>query len=59
MGRIYQTSDFRNGLKVEIEGNPYVMGLLPVREARKGIAFTDQAQAHGLRQCPGAYLPNG
>ena len=40
MGRIYQTSDFRNGLKVEIEGNPYVMVYFQFVKPGKGQAFT-------------------
>ena len=40
MGRVYQTSDFRNGLKVEIDGNPYQMIYFQFVKPGKGTAFT-------------------
>ena len=46
MGRIYQTSDFRNGLKVEIEGNPYVMVYFQFVKPGKGTAFTRTKLKH-------------
>ena len=36
----YQTSDFRNGLKVEIDGNPYTMVYFQFVKPGKGTAFT-------------------
>jgi len=36
----YQTSDFRNGLKVEIDGNPYIMVYFQFVKPGKGTAFT-------------------
>jgi len=36
----YQTSQFRNGLKVEIDGNPYVMVYFQFVKPGKGTAFT-------------------
>ena len=37
---IYQTSQFRNGLKVEINGDPYVMVYFQFVKPGKGTAFT-------------------
>ena len=37
---IYQTSDFRNGLKVELDGAPYVMVYFQFVKPGKGTAFT-------------------
>lgn len=37
---VYETSDFRNGLKVEIEGNPYEMVYFQFVKPGKGTAFT-------------------
>lgn len=36
----YETSDFRNGLKVEIDGNPYIMVYFQFVKPGKGTAFT-------------------
>ena len=36
----YETSDFRNGLKVEIDGNPYEMVYFQFVKPGKGTAFT-------------------
>jgi len=36
----YQTSDFRNGLKVEIDGQPYIMVYFQFVKPGKGTAFT-------------------
>ena len=36
----YQTSDFRNGLKVEIDGQPYIMTYFQFVKPGKGTAFT-------------------
>ena len=36
----YQTSDFRNGLKVELDGQPYVMVYFQFVKPGKGTAFT-------------------
>ena len=46
MGRMYQTSDFRNGLKVEIDGNPYVMVYFQFVKPGKGTAFTRTKLKH-------------
>ncbi len=40
MGLTYQTSDFRNGLKVELDGDPYVMTYFQFVKPGKGTAFT-------------------
>ena len=40
MGRTYQTSDFRNGLKVEVDGAPYEMVYFQFVKPGKGTAFT-------------------
>ena len=40
MALTYQTSDFRNGLKVEIDGDPYVMTYFQFVKPGKGTAFT-------------------
>ena len=37
---VYQTSDFRNGLKVEIDGQPYIMTYFQFVKPGKGTAFT-------------------
>ena len=37
---VYQTSDFRNGLKVEIDGAPYIMVYFQFVKPGKGTAFT-------------------
>jgi len=37
---MYETSDFRNGLKVEIDGAPYVMVYFQFVKPGKGTAFT-------------------
>lgn len=36
----YQTSEFRNGLKVELDGSPYVMVYFQFVKPGKGTAFT-------------------
>ena len=36
----YQTSDFRNGLKVELDGYPYIMTYFQFVKPGKGTAFT-------------------
>jgi elongation factor P len=46
MGRVYQTSDFRNGLKVEIDGNPYVITYFQFVKPGKGTAFTRTKLKH-------------
>ena len=49
----YQTSDFRNGLKVEIDGQPYIMVYFQFVKPGKGTAFhTDQTQEYDLWKCP-------
>lgn len=40
MGLVYQTSDFRNGLKVVVDGNPYIMTYFQFVKPGKGTAFT-------------------
>ena len=40
MGLKYQTSDFRNGLKVELDGQPYLMVYFQFVKPGKGTAFT-------------------
>ncbi len=37
---MYETSDFRNGLKVEVEGNPYAIVYFQFVKPGKGTAFT-------------------
>lgn len=37
---MYQTSDFRNGLKVEVEGQPYAVVYFQFVKPGKGTAFT-------------------
>lgn len=37
---MYETSDFRNGLKVEVEGNPYMIVYFQFVKPGKGTAFT-------------------
>lgn len=36
----YQTSDFRNGLKIELDGQPYIMTYFQFVKPGKGTAFT-------------------
>ena len=36
----YNTSDFRKGLKVEIDGDPYLMTEMTFVKPGKGTAFT-------------------
>jgi elongation factor P len=36
----YQTSDFRNGLKVEMDGQPFIMVYFQFVKPGKGTAFT-------------------
>lgn len=36
----YQTSDFRNGLKIELDGSPYIMTYFQFVKPGKGTAFT-------------------
>ena len=40
MGRTYQTSDFRNGLKIEVDGAPYEVVYFQFVKPGKGTAFT-------------------
>ncbi len=40
MGSFYETSDFRNGLKVEIDGNPFAVVYFQFVKPGKGTAFT-------------------
>ncbi|MCP4809800.1 MAG: elongation factor P [Proteobacteria bacterium] len=40
MAHYYQTSDFRNGLKVVVDGNPFVMTYFQFVKPGKGTAFT-------------------
>ncbi len=40
MASYYQTSDFRNGLKVVVDGNPYVITYFQFVKPGKGTAFT-------------------
>jgi elongation factor P len=40
MGSVYETSDFRNGLKVEVEGIPYTIVYFQFVKPGKGTAFT-------------------
>jgi len=37
---VYQTSDFRNGLKIELDGNPFVVVYFQFVKPGKGTAFT-------------------
>ena len=37
---VYQTSQFRNGLKIELDGSPYVMTYFQFVKPGKGTAFT-------------------
>ena len=46
MGRVLQTSDFRNGLKVEIDGHPYVITYFQFVKPGKGTAFTRTKLKH-------------
>jgi elongation factor P len=40
MGRTYRTSDFRNGLKLEVDGAPYEVVYFQFVKPGKGTAFT-------------------
>jgi elongation factor P len=40
MAHTYETSDFRNGLKIEIDGQPYIMTYFQFVKPGKGTAFT-------------------
>lgn len=40
MASVYETSDFRNGLKVEVDGNPYTITYFQFVKPGKGTAFT-------------------
>ena len=40
MAHKYQTSDFRNGLKIELDGQPYLMVYFQFVKPGKGTAFT-------------------
>jgi elongation factor P len=40
MAQTYETSDFRNGLKVEVEGTPYAIVYFQFVKPGKGTAFT-------------------
>ncbi len=40
MAHMFETSDFRNGLKVVIDGNPYIMTYFQFVKPGKGTAFT-------------------
>ncbi len=40
MANVYETSDFRNGLKVEIDGSPYIVTYFQFVKPGKGTAFT-------------------
>jgi len=40
MANSYETSEFRNGLKVELEGNPYTITYFQFVKPGKGTAFT-------------------
>jgi len=40
MAHKYDTSDFRNGLKIVIDGNPYIMTYFQFVKPGKGTAFT-------------------
>ncbi|MFT4978163.1 MAG: elongation factor P [Myxococcota bacterium] len=42
----YQTSDFRNGLKIELDNNPYVMTYFQFVKPGKGTAFTRTKLKH-------------
>jgi hypothetical protein len=50
---MYDTSDFRNGLKVEMDGNPYVMVYFQFVKPGKGTAFT-RTKLKNMR--PGAVI---
>ncbi|MDP6932040.1 MAG: elongation factor P [Myxococcota bacterium] len=43
---VYQTSDFRNGLKVELDGSPYVVTYFQFVKPGKGTAFTRTKLKH-------------
>jgi elongation factor P len=40
MANVYETSDFRNGLKIEVEGTPYTVVYFQFVKPGKGTAFT-------------------
>jgi elongation factor P len=40
MGSVYETSDFRNGLKIEVDGQPYTVVYFQFVKPGKGTAFT-------------------
>tara|TARA_B110000037_G_scaffold146028_1_gene165006 strand:- start:155 stop:739 length:585 start_codon:yes stop_codon:yes gene_type:complete len=40
MASVYQTSDFRNGLKIELDGTPFLMVYFQFVKPGKGTAFT-------------------
>ncbi len=40
MASVYETSDFRNGLKIELDGAPYIMTYFQFVKPGKGTAFT-------------------
>lgn len=42
----YQTSDFRNGLKVELDGQPYIVTYFQFVKPGKGTAFTRTKLKH-------------
>lgn len=42
----YQTSDFRNGLKIELDGNPYIITYFQFVKPGKGTAFTRTKLKH-------------
>lgn len=48
MGRVYQTSDFRNGLKVELDNGPYTVVYFQFVKPGKGTAFTRTKLKHML-----------
>lgn len=48
MGRVYQTSDFRNGLKVELDNGPYAVVYFQFVKPGKGTAFTRTKLKHML-----------
>ena len=42
----YQTSDFRNGLKIEMDNNPYIITYFQFVKPGKGTAFTRTKLKH-------------
>ena len=46
MAHKYDTSDFRNGLKIVIDGNPYIMTYFQFVKPGKGTAFTRTKLKH-------------